>query len=48
MRKNFANIAAFFIPLGFIGGLIQGSFWIALGSSIFWAFIFLIVKPDIK
>jgi hypothetical protein len=45
MRNNLSTIAAVFIPLGFIGGLLQGSFWTAIGSAIFWAIIFLIVKP---
>jgi hypothetical protein len=45
MRNKFATVAAAFIPLGFIGGLIQGSIGIAIGSAITWTVIFLIVKP---
>jgi hypothetical protein len=45
MRDKFATVAAAFVPLGFIGGLTQGSIWIALGSAIFWAAVFLIVRP---
>jgi len=45
MRNKFATVAAVFIPLGFIGGLTQGSIGIAIGSAITWAVIFLIVRP---
>ena len=45
MRNKFATVAAIFIPLGFIGGLAQGSIGIAIGSAITWAVIFLIVRP---
>ena len=45
MRIKFAKVAAIFVPLGFIGGLTQGSFGIAIGSAIFWAIVFQIVRP---
>jgi hypothetical protein len=45
MRDKFATVAAIFVPLGFIGGITQGSIAIAIGSAIFWAIIFLIVRP---
>ena len=45
MRSKFATVAAFFVPLGFIGGLTQGSIGVAIGSAITWAVIFLIVRP---
>lgn len=45
MRDKFATVAAVFVPLGFIGGLTQGSFGIAIGSAIFWAVVFLLVRP---
>lgn len=45
MRDKFATVAAVFVPLGFIGGLTQGSIGIAIGSAIFWAAIFLVVRP---
>ena len=45
MRDKFATMAAVFIPLGFIGGLIEGSIAIALASATFWAVIFAIVRP---
>jgi hypothetical protein len=45
MRDKFATVAAVFVPLGFIGGITQGSIGIAIGSAIFWAVVFLIVRP---
>ena len=45
MRDKLAMVAAVFIPLGFIGGLTEGSFGIAIGSAIFWAVVFQIVRP---
>lgn len=45
MRSKFATVAAVFVPLGFIGGLTQGSIGVAIGSAITWAVIFLIVRP---
>jgi hypothetical protein len=45
MRNKFATVAAVFIPLGFIGGLTQGSIGIAIGSAIFWAVVFQVVRP---
>lgn len=45
MRDKFATVAAVFVPLGFIGGLMQGSIGIAIGSAIFWAVVFLLVRP---
>jgi len=45
MRSNLATIAAAFVPLGFLGGIFQGNIFLAIGSAIFWGFIFLIVRP---
>lgn len=45
MRIKFAKVAALFVPLGFIGGLTQGSFGIAIGSALFWAIVFQVVRP---
>jgi|MesohylFT_1024984.scaffolds.fasta_scaffold165168_2 hypothetical protein len=45
MRDKFATVAAVFVPLGFIGGITQGSIGIAIGSAIFWAVVFLLVRP---
>ncbi len=45
MRNKFATVAAIFVPLTFIGGLSQGGIGLALGSAIFWAVIFLVVRP---
>jgi hypothetical protein len=45
MRNKFATVAAIFVPLAFIGGLSQGGIGLALGSAIFWAVIFLVVRP---
>ncbi len=45
MRNKFATVAAVFVPLGFIGGLTQGSIGVAIGSAVFWAVVFLVVRP---
>jgi hypothetical protein len=45
MRNKFATVAAIFVPLAFVGGLSQGGIGLALGSAIFWAVIFLVVRP---
>lgn len=45
MQDKFATVAAVFVPLGFIGGLTQGSIGIAIGSAIFWGVVFLLVRP---
>jgi hypothetical protein len=45
MRDKFATVAAVFVPLGFLGGIFQGSIGLAIGSAITWAIIFLIVRP---
>ena len=45
MRNKFATVAAVFIPIGFLGGIFQGSIGLAVGSAITWAVIFLIVRP---
>ena len=45
MRDKFATVAAVFIPLGFIGGLTQGSIGIAVGSAIFWGIVFVVIRP---
>jgi hypothetical protein len=45
LRDKFATVAAVFIPLGFLGGLFQGSILLGIGSAIFWAIIFSIVRP---
>jgi hypothetical protein len=45
MRDKFATVAAVFVPLGFIGGIAQGSIGVAVGSAIFWGIVFLIVRP---
>ena len=47
MRDKFATVAAIFVPLGFLGGILQGSIGVAIGSAIIWAIIFLIVRPRI-
>lgn len=47
MRDKFATVAAIFVPLGFLGGILQGSIGVAIGSAIIWATIFLIVRPRI-
>ena len=45
MRNKFATVAAVFIPLGFLGGIFQGSIGLAIGSAVIWTVIFLIVRP---
>jgi hypothetical protein len=45
MRDEFATVAAVFVPLGFLGGILQGSISLAIGSAITWAIIFLVVRP---
>jgi hypothetical protein len=45
MRNKLATVAAIFVPLAFVGGLSQGGIGLALGSAIFWAVIFLVVRP---
>jgi hypothetical protein len=45
MRTKLATVAAIFVPLAFVGGLSQGGIGLALGSAIFWAVIFLVVRP---
>ena len=45
MNNKIANVAALFVPLGFIGGISMGSIWVGVGSAIFWAVVFLVVRP---
>ena len=45
MQNKFATVAAAFVPLGFIGGLSQGGIWLGIASAIFWAIVFLVVRP---
>lgn len=44
MRDKFARVAVVFIPLGFLGGISQGSIGLAIGSAVTWTVIFLIVR----
>jgi hypothetical protein len=34
------SISAIFVPLGFLGGIAQGSILLGIGSAIFWGAIF--------
>jgi hypothetical protein len=45
MRNKIATVAAIFVPLGFLGGILQGSISVAIGSAVTWAIIFLIARP---
>jgi hypothetical protein len=45
MQNKISTMSAIFVPLGFLGGIAQGSLLIAIGSAIFWAIVFLIVRP---
>jgi hypothetical protein len=44
MRDKLTTIAAWFIPLGFIGGLFQGDFSTAIFSSVLWTIIYLLLR----
>lgn len=44
MRSNLKLIAAAFIPLGFLGGLLDGSLGTAIGSAVFWGAVFLFLN----
>ena len=44
MSSSFTTMAAVFVPLGFIGGLLQGSIGIAIGSAIFWGVVYAFLK----
>jgi hypothetical protein len=44
MRSNLKLIAAAFIPLGFLGGLLDGSLVTAIGSAVFWGAVFLFLN----
>ena len=45
IRNKFATIAAWFVPLGFIGGISQGSVLTGIASAVFWAVVFILVRP---
>ena len=45
IRNFLTNVAVAFVPLGFLGGLLDGSLQIAFGSAIFWFIVFLIIRP---
>ena len=45
MRDKFATVSAIFVPLAFIGGFSQGGVVLGIGSAIFWAVVFLLVRP---
>ena len=45
MQNKFAIVSAVFIPLGFLGGIFQGSIEVAIGSAIFWAVVYFVVRP---
>jgi hypothetical protein len=45
MRDKLATVAAVCVPLAFIGGFSQGGLGMAIVSAIFWAVVFLIVRP---
>jgi hypothetical protein len=44
VQNKIATVAAVFVPLGFLGGIAQGSIGIAIGSAVFWAFVYLSVR----
>jgi hypothetical protein len=45
MRDKFATISAVFVPLAFLGGFSQGGVGLAIGGAVFWAVVFLVVRP---
>ena len=45
MQSKFAMVAAAFVPLGFLGGIFQGNIGVAIGSAIFWAVVFFLIRP---
>jgi len=45
MQSKWSIVAAAFIPLGFLGGILQGSIGVAIGSAIFWAVVYFFVRP---
>jgi hypothetical protein len=44
VRSTFTTIAAAFVPLGFIGGLLEGDLFLAIGSAVFWGFVYMFLK----
>ena len=44
MKSVFTKIAAVFVPLGFIGGLMDGDIGIAIGSAVFWGIVYVLLK----
>lgn len=44
MRSLFTTIAAVFVPLGFIGGFLEGDIFLAIGSAVFWAIVYVLLK----
>ncbi len=45
IRSFLTYVAVAFVPLGFLGGLMDGSLQIAIGSAIFWFIVFLVIRP---
>ena len=45
MRNKLANIAAIFVPLGFIGGLTSSGIGAGILSAVFWGIVFLVIRP---
>jgi len=44
-RNTLANICVLFVPLGFIGGAVEGNWAVAFGSAAFWFLVFMLVRP---
>ncbi len=45
IRNFLTNVAVAFVPLGFLGGLLDGNLAVAFGSAIFWFIVFLVIRP---
>lgn len=45
IRNFLTNVAVAFVPLGFLGGLLDGNLTLAFASAIFWFIVFLVIRP---
>lgn len=45
IRNFLTNASVAFVPLGFIGGVLDGSLALAFASATFWFVVFLIIRP---
>jgi hypothetical protein len=45
IRNFLTNVSVAFVPLGFLGGLLDGNLALAFASAIFWFIVFLVIRP---